>query len=200
MLKNFNIILKIIDKFYKNNFYLLCAAALVLIIFDTFSVISIYPLIQVIINNSIEIDKIKFLSFLINLDNEVNILIFILVVFLSLFTLKFVFSIISNFMISNFKMDLQKNLSKTLLRKYLKYNLIDFISLKHSELIRNITKETEIMVGAAEALIRIVVEGLVLIFIISIVFYSFPEFTLFVILFFSFGLFIFYFFFFQKNN
>ena len=104
----------------------------------------------------------------------------ILIIFLFLFVLKFIFTIISNYMIANFKMNLQKNLSKSILRVYLRYDLLNFLSLKQSQLIRNITKETEIFVNAAESLIRIFVEGSVLLFLFFIIFISFPIYTFYV--------------------
>ena len=65
-------------------------------------------------------------------------------------------------------------MSKSILRVYLRYDLLNFLSLKQSQLIRNITKETEIFVNAAESLLRIFVEGSVLLFLFFIIFISFP--------------------------
>ena len=135
-------------------------------------------MLQSIFDNSINFKSFKFLNFFFE-SQKINFNI-ILIIFLFLFVLKFIFTIISNYMIANFKMNLQKNLSKSILRVYLRYDLLNFLSLKQSQLIRNITKETEIFVNAAESLIRIFVEGSVLLFLFFIIFISFPIYTLYV--------------------
>ena len=87
---------------------------------------------------------------------------FALVFLTFLFILKFFVSIISNYLIANFKVNLQKNISKSILRDYLKRNYLDFLKIKYSDAVRVTTKETEIFVTSAEAVIRIIVEMTIL--------------------------------------
>ena len=178
MRENFRNIIYLINNYYKKSFLVIIFASFVLILLDTFSLISIFPMLQSIFTDSVNFQNFKFLNIFFEAQKiSFNI---ILIVFLILFILKFIFTIISNYMIANFKMNLQKNLSKSILRVYLKYDLLNFLSLKQSQLIRNITKETEIFVNAAEALIRIFVEGSVLLLLFVIIFISFPVYTLYV--------------------
>ena len=180
MLDSFKDIIYLINNYYKKSFLIIIIASFILILLDTFSLISIFPMLQSIFDNSINFKSFKFLNFFFE-SQKINFNI-ILIIFLFLFVLKYIFTIISNYMIANFKMNLQKNLSKSILRVYLRYDLLNFLSLKQSQLIRNITKETEIFVNAAEALIRIFVEGSVLLFLFIIIFISFPVYTLYVTL------------------
>ena len=178
MQDSFKDIIYLINNYYKKSFLIIIIASFILILLDTFSLISIFPMLQSIFDNSINFKSFKFLNFFFE-SQKINFNI-ILIIFLFLFVLKFIFTIISNYMIANFKMNLQKNLSKSILRVYLRYDLLNFLSLKQSQLIRNITEETEIFVNAAEALIRIFVEGSVLFFLFFIIFISFPIYTLYV--------------------
>lgn len=178
MQNSFKDIIFLINKYYKKNFLIIIIASFILILLDTFSLVSIFPMLQSIFDDSINFKNFKFLNFFFE-SQKINFNV-ILVVFLILFVLKFIFTIISNYMIANFKMNLQKNLSKSILRVYLRYDLLNFLSLKQSQLIRNITKETEIFVNAAESLVRIFVEASVLLFLFFIIFISFPIYTLYV--------------------
>lgn len=178
MLDSFKDIIHLINSYYKKSFLVIIIASFILILLDTFSLISIFPMLQSIFDNSINFKNFKFLNFF--FESQIINFNVILVVFLILFVLKFIFTIISNYMIANFKMNLQKNLSKSILRIYLRYDLLNFLSLKQSQLIRNITKETEIFVNAAESLVRIFVEGSVLLLLFFIIFISFPIYTLYV--------------------
>ena len=176
MQDNFKNIIYLINNYYKKSFLAIIFTSFILILLDTFSLISIFPMLQSIFDDNTNFQNFKFLNFFFKTQKiDFNI---ILIIFLILFLLKFIFTIFANYMIANFKMNLQKNLSKSMLRVYLKYDLLNFLSLKQSQLIRNITKETEIFVNAAEALIRIFVEGSVLLLLFVIIFISFPFYTL----------------------
>jgi ABC-type multidrug transport system fused ATPase/permease subunit len=173
MLKNFKLINKLSILYYKKSFFLIIFFSLLLVLVDTLSVVSIFPLLDIAINeknsnfNFLNISSLKLL--------QKKEFIFFIVIFI--FFLKFIFTLISNYLVTNFKMDLQKNLSKSLLRIYLSYDYLNFLGIKESELIRNITKETEIFVNASEALVKIIVELSVILILTIIVFYSFPEIT-----------------------
>ena len=175
MQDSFKDIIYLINNYYKKSFLIIIIASFALILLDTFSLISIFPMLQSIFSDNVDFKNFKFLNFFFK-NQKINFDI-ILIIFLILFILKFIFTIISNYMIANFKMNLQKNLSKSILRVYLKYDLLNFLALKQSQLIRNITKETEIFVNAAESLIRIFVESSVLLLLFSIIFISFPIYT-----------------------
>jgi ATP-binding cassette, subfamily B, bacterial PglK len=173
MLKNFKLINRLSILYYKKSFFLIIFFSLLLVLVDTLSVVSIFPLLDIAINeknsnfNFLNISSLKLL--------QKKEFIFFIVIFI--FFLKFIFTLISNYLVTNFKMDLQKNLSKSLLRIYLSYDYLNFLGIKESELIRNITKETEIFVNASEALVKIIVELSVILILTIIVFYSFPEIT-----------------------
>ena len=173
MLKNFKLINRLSILYYKKSFFLIIFFSLLLVLVDTLSVVSIFPLLDIAINEKnsnfdfLNISSLKLL--------QKKEFIFFIVIFI--FFLKFIFTLISNYLVTNFKMDLQKNLSKSLLRIYLSYDYLNFLGIKESELIRNITKETEIFVNASEALVKIIVELSVILILTIIVFYSFPEIT-----------------------
>lgn len=178
MLKTFNLILKLTNKNYKSSYLLIIIASFILILLDTFSLITIFPLIQSIFQENSNLDNFKFLKIFFS-EKSINFTT-VLVLIILLFLFKFVFTIISNYLIANFKLNLQKNLAKAILRKYLRLNLLSFLSLKQSQLIRNTTKETEIFVNSAEQFMRIFVEGSVLALLFFIIAYSFPLYTLYV--------------------
>ena len=174
-------IIRLVRIFNKKNFFKIIFLSFLLILLEVLSVVSLLPLIDTLVSNNT-----KYISYFSN--EKINIFFFnkeiIIFAIFILFALRSIIIVISNFLIANFKMNLQKNLSKSILRVYLNYDYINFIKMKRSDLIQNITKETEIFVNAFEALIRIFVELLVLIFIIIFIIYNFPKISFVILVFF----------------
>lgn len=174
ILKEYKKAFNLINRFYKRSLLFIVIASLFLIIFDTLSIVAIFPVVALLFGNDDPILNDKFFF-----PNEIDLNIYIaLIILLSLFLFKFLLTIISNYLISNFKMNLQKNISKSILREYLKRDYLDFLKIKYSDAIRVVTKETEIFVNSAEALIRIVVESTVLVILFLVLINTNPILTL----------------------
>lgn len=159
--KEYKTAIKLINKYYKDSFSFIILCSFFLIILDALSIVAIFPVISLLFGNdeNVNLSIVQFFKNFLNVDfNEYFALVFLTF----LFILKFFVSIISNYLIANFKVNLQKNISKSILRDYLKRNYLDFLKIKYSDAVRVTTKETEIFVTSAEAVIRIIVEMTIL--------------------------------------
>ena len=69
MLDSFKDIIYLINNYYKKSFLVIIFASFILILLDTFSLISIFPMLQSIFDNSINFKSFKFLNFFLNHKN-----------------------------------------------------------------------------------------------------------------------------------
>ena len=66
MQDSFKDIIYLINNYYKKSFLIIIIASFILILLDTFSLISIFPMLQSIFDNNINFRNFKFLNFFSN--------------------------------------------------------------------------------------------------------------------------------------
>ena len=137
-------------------------------ILETISIGAFLPLVSTMfdINNNDQLrilyenfDEEKVNKFL-ELEN-------ILLIFATIYLLKFIFLIFCNWHNKTFEMEVGKILTKKLYQKYINLNYENFFEKNSSLMLKNITSEIRVFVAALTATIFILTEITVLIFIIS---------------------------------
>ena len=162
--------------------------------FEVFSIALVIPLMETIFNGQVN-EKFSLLSELLNyfsFFNEDNGLIVLLLLIIGLYLIKSLYSQFFLWFKANFSYSLISTVSKKLYAKYLYQKINYFFDKKSSELIKNITTESErFSLGYIMHIIEICVEFLVILSISTLLFLSEPKGFLFISLFYSINIFVF---------
>ena len=162
--------------------------------FEVFSIALIIPLMETIFNGQVN-ERFSLLTELLNhfsFFNEDNGLIVLLLLILGAYLIKSLYSQFFLWFKANFSYSLISTVSKKLYTKYLYQKINYFFNKKSSELIKNITTESErFSLGYIMHVIEICVEFLVILSISILLFLSEPKGFLFISLFYSISVFLF---------
>ncbi len=144
-------------------------------IFETLSLASFYPLLDLIIDNSENTDnKIKLLYYdflnIFEVENDSILTVTILLVAI-LFTLKILILLFCNWHSANFEFSLRYYLTKKLYSIYLKKNYLDLMKFNSGDIIKNIDYELNMYSSGISSIMTILTEGLILAGIIIFLFY-----------------------------
>jgi ABC-type bacteriocin/lantibiotic exporter with double-glycine peptidase domain len=146
--------------------------------FELFSIALVIPLMEIILNGQAD-DRFPLLSEILNYFSflkEDNGLIVLLLLIMSLYFIKSLYSQFFLWVKTNFSYTLISNVSKQLYSKYLYQKINYFFDKKSSELIKNITTESErFSLGYITHIIEICVEFLVIFSISILLFLSEPK-------------------------
>ena len=162
--------------------------------FEVFSIALVLPLMETIVNGNVD-DRFSLLSETLNyfsFINEDNGLIVLLLLIMGLYLIKSLYSQFFLWIKANFSYSLISTISRQLYSKYLYQKINYFFDKKSSELIKNITSESErFSLGYIIHIIEICVEFLVILSISILLFLSEPKGFLFISLFYSINIFLF---------
>ena len=162
--------------------------------FEVFSIALVLPLMETIVSGKVN-DRFSLLSETLNYFSflkEDNGLIVLLLLIMGLYLIKSLYSQFFLWVKANFSYNLISTISRQLYAKYLYQKINYFFDKKSSELIKNITSESErFSLGYIIHIIEICVEFLVILSISILLFLSEPKGFLFISLFYSINIFLF---------
>ena len=193
MIKN---LISILTKNQKKKIILIIIFAIILMILETLTLSSFYPISQILLNDSyIVVIRDKF--YLENFNNNELYLILILSI-----SLIFILKVISSIFINNFQYStiykIQNDITEKLFTKYSKQDLNFHIVNDSSKLIRNLTSEINQYILGLLSLTVLIQEGLIIVGLMSLMAFISLKLFLILILFISI-IFTIYFSFFKKK-
>lgn len=141
LIQKFAIIFTKKEKIY---FFIILFLFLFNMVLETFSVFIIIPLISILFNQELKDSSVynfteKFLN--VDLSSIIGSTKEFVIIFLSIFFLKFLLTLMCRFHILKFATNANKYLISTLYKKYLSVRYLEFINLNSSKLIKNLSHE-----------------------------------------------------------
>tara|TARA_B100000686_G_scaffold153404_1_gene160776 strand:+ start:2849 stop:4582 length:1734 start_codon:yes stop_codon:yes gene_type:complete len=167
MINTFLNIFSFFEKPQKRYFYFIFLTLLIAAILETISVSAFLPLVTSMFNIQ-ESEYLKIFYNIFNIEDIDASLAFekVLIIFVIIYSTKFIFLIFCNWHNKTFEMEVAKILTKKLYKKYINLNYENFFEKNSSLMLKNITSEVRVFIAALAASIFIITETVVLLFII----------------------------------
>lgn len=167
MINTFLNIFSFFEKTQRRYFYFIFFTLLLTAILETISVGAFLPLLSTMfdVQNSNHL-KIFYETFDTNMVDKFLEFKSVLIIFATVYLIKFIFLIFCNWHNKTFEIEVGKILTKQLYEKYINLNYEYFFEKNSSLMLKNITSEIRVFVAAVSATIYILTEFIVLIFII----------------------------------
>lgn len=167
MINTFLNIFNFFEKTQRRYFYFIFCTLLLTAVLETISIGAFLPLVSTIF----DVETSNHLNILYETFDEKTVDKFlefesILIIFATIYLIKFIFIIFCNWHNKTFEMKVGKLLTKQLYKKYINLNYENFFEKNSSLMLKNITSEIRVFVAALSATIFILTEFTVLIFII----------------------------------
>jgi ABC-type bacteriocin/lantibiotic exporter with double-glycine peptidase domain len=185
----------VLEKKHKISFFFVSILILINTFFETLSIAFIIPVISALLDPE-GFSKIRIVSDLVNLFNiskQIHLIILIMSIMILIFIIKFLFGIFLNFRLAKTHFILKLDLSKKLLNYYLNNEYQYFLNRNSSELFRNIEIELHQFTSAIFALMKFLIDVLIIISLISLLIYFQPLSALMSLIIITSSFFIFYF-------
>jgi ABC-type multidrug transport system fused ATPase/permease subunit len=171
--------LNLIPKENRKNFFILVFLTFIAVIFESFGLFLVYPLIKLLSLSTYEIhsylDLIKVKDYLLYFGfyTKEQILYFLIFIIFLLFTLKVIFQITLNYVSVNLFSSSISNIADVFYEYYLNRSLTEAIKTNSSQLVNNIFNQLNIIVNNCFASIIIIISELsiiiILIFFLSLI-------------------------------
>ena len=155
----------ILETKHKFNFLFISILILINTFFETLSIAFIIPVISAILD-PVGFTQLIFIKDLVNyldIKGQLNLIILVMAIMITIFSIKFIFGIFLNYQIAKLHFILKIDLSKKLLSYYLNNNYQFFLNKNSSELIRNIEIELSHFTTAMFALMKLLIDILIVI-------------------------------------
>ena len=145
---------------------------------EIFALVSLLPFLQFVLGkNSNEVDFLNYFNFLknLNLDIKYGTILFLFLIFT--FCIKLIFNFLNLYLNQKIIFEYRKYFPNRLLNKYLTYHYPFFLRNNSSELLKNITSETSMVITGCVAMIIGLISDLTLVFVavITLLFFDFKS-------------------------
>jgi len=164
--------LNLIPKENRKNFYILVILTFIGIIFESFGLFLVYPLIKLIslstseIHSYLDLIKVKDYLFYFGFYTKEQILYFLIFIIFLLFTIKVIFQIILNYASVALFSSSISNIADSFYEYYLNRSLTEALKTNSSQLVNNIFNQLNIIVNNCFASIIVIISELLIIIIL----------------------------------
>jgi ATP-binding cassette subfamily C protein len=164
--------LNLIPKENRKNFYVLVILTFIGIIFESFGLFLVYPLIKLIslstseIHSYLDLIKVKDYLFYFGFYTKEQILFFLIFIIFLLFTIKVIFQIILNYASVALFSSSISNIADSFYEYYLNRSLTEALKTNSSQLVNNIFNQLNIIVNNCFASIIVIISELLIIIIL----------------------------------
>jgi len=164
--------LKLIPRENRKNFYILVILTFIGIIFESFGLFLVYPLIKLIslstseIHSYLDLIKVKDYLLYFGFYTKEQILYFLIFIIFLLFTIKLIFQIILNYASVALFSSSISNIADSFYEYYLNRSLTEALKTNSSQLVNNIFNQLNIIVNNCFASIIVIISELLIIIIL----------------------------------
>tara|TARA_A100000164_G_C21939685_1_gene789969 strand:- start:3074 stop:4765 length:1692 start_codon:yes stop_codon:yes gene_type:complete len=172
-------ILQFLPKEYKNKAFIFIIFLTIATFLETLSIGVIFPLIELIINGDFS-DNIFGLGFkkIFNFEENVSFIKYLILIIIFLYFFKTIYLLFFNYWQLKFSQNIFKSLSCDLLKNYMTNSLNFHYKNNSSELVRNTMLECKNFGYLISIILKLIVEGMIVIFLFLLVLYIEPIKTL----------------------